>query len=891
MIELWDNIVAWVNAELAAYDITVQAPWFLLILLALPYVAIVPFWTLADLPRWQQALSALSRMVLVVLLTLALVRPSHVTKSSKVATVYLVDVSDSIPDASLKKAEALAQAAFAARGENHFELVTFAGAPQRVALPKEAAVLPPITRPTPVGSVPAADRGGTRESDLQSAVQYAFGLYPPGTLRRMVVVSDGYETRGDFLAAAQAARDNGIKLFTHAFEAEAEKEMLIRGVYMPDKVSRGSPFKVRLELFSNYEGEAQLHVMKDDVVETGFPRTVKLKKGTTDLVFQSMVKETGNAHYKIKLTPPPGGDRFAANNEYAETVYVAGKPRVLVIEGGPARDARYLQAALSQEKFDVEVRGRYGVPDSVADLEKYDAVIYSDLPAFDHRENYVGRRHLAALKSYVMQKGGGFIMAGGQQSFGPGGHGNTAMEELLPVRFDVEKKKDTPSLALMLVIDKSGSMGGLKMDLTKQAARAAVNVLGAQDQVGVVGFDSAPYLLVKLQSAANKASIESRIARIAASGGTAIYPALEMGYQELVATRAKIKHLVMLTDGQAPKQGVVELVQNMASENITVSTIGVGSDADMGLLRQMAAVGNGRAYYTNDAYNLPKIFVKETTTVARSSVVDLPFRPKVNKAAQVIKGIDFASGPFLLGYVATKAKAKAEVILVSDYGEPILARWRQGLGKAVAWTSDIKNRWSQEWVSWSGFARFWGQMVRDVMKRKLHEVYDLRARIVAGRAQVVVDAVSRAELFINGLQSELTVTDPKKEKKTMPLVQVAPGRYEANFPVSDFGSYVLEANHKMEGKIVATSHGGVAFPFPLEFMFFGINKPILERAASIGGGKFAPTPAEVYDHRGEELVSKREELWSWFLYVALGLFALDLFLRRVRIGRLKPLRV
>lgn len=882
MSETWENVVSWVNDLLTQYDITVQEPWFLLVLCAIPYFITVQFWTLADLPTWQRWLGVLVRSCLIVLLTLSLVRPSHITKSAKVATVYALDVSESIPDVALKKAEEYVAQAYAARGENHVEVLTFAGTPRRIELPKDPKLpLPALPRHTE----------GARESDLQAAVQYGFGLFPAGTLRRMVVITDGNETRGDFLAAAHAAREYGVKLYTHAFEAPADKEMLIRGVYLPDKVLRGAPFKVRVELFSNYEGDAQLNVTRDDVLESGFPRVVHLKKGVNDVVFQSQVKETGNARYKVKLTPPAGGDRFSGNNEYTETVYVSGKPRVLLVEGGPARDGRYLQVALSQEKFDVEIRGRYGVPDSVADLEKYDAVIYSDLPAFDHREQYVGKRHLAALKSYLFQKGGGFIMAGGQNAFGPGGHGNTPMEEMLPVRFDVEKKKDTPSLALMLVIDKSGSMGGLKMDLTKQAARAAVSVLGPQDQVGVVGFDSVPYLLVKLQSAQNKGRIEQDISRMVASGGTAIYPALEMAYQELTATRAKIKHAVMLTDGQAPKQGIVELVQNMAAENITVSTIGVGSDADMPLLKQMAEVGGGRAYYTNDAYSLPKIFMKETSTVARSAVVDLPFRPTVKKQAAVLKGIDFASGPFLLGYVATKAKPTAEVLLVSDYGEPILARWGQGLGKAVAWTSDIKNRWAQEWLGWSGYARFWGQLIRDVMKRKLHENYDLRAKIFNGRAQVVVDAVSKNELFINDLESSVTVVDPKKNKQTLPLVQVAPGRYEAEFPVTEFGSYVLEATHKLEGKVVASSHGGVAYPFPPEFMMFGINQPLLERAAASGGGRYAPSPTEPFDSAGEELVATREELWPYFLWLAIGLFLLDVFLRRVRMGRLRPLRM
>jgi Ca-activated chloride channel family protein len=880
MTELFDSLETWVNGLLAPYDLTLQAPAFLLLLLLVPLLVLVLRFTLTDLPRWQQWASVLLRSLLVMLLMLALTRPSHVTRSQSVATVYLVDVSQSIPEESLRKAHEWVSQSLRARGEHHAEVVTFAAEPRRVEIPKEAVALPPFTRPAT----------GTKESDLQAAVQFGFGLFPPGKLRRMVLVSDGHETRGHLLAAAQAARDYGVKLYTQAFEAPAEREMLLRGVHLPEKVHRGSPFKVRVEIFSNHEGSAQLTVFRDGVLESGFPRQVRLAQGTTDVVFQSQVKEAGHAQYQVKLIPPAGSDRFLGNNEYTETVYVSGKPRVLLVEGGHRREASYLEGALSREKFDVEVRGRHGVPDSLTDLDRFDAVIYSDLPAFDQRETYVGRRHLAALKSYI-RRGGGFIMAGGVNAFGPGGHGSTVMEELLPVRFDVEKKKDTPTLALMLIIDKSGSMGGLKIELTKQAARATVNLLGPQDQVGVVAFDSAAYPLVRLQSAQNKARIDAEIARLIASGGTSIFPALELAYQELAATRAKVKHAILLTDGQASRQGIPELVQNMAAENITVSTIAVGSDADRALCKLIADLGGGRSYFTADAYNIPKIFTKETTTVTRSAVVDLPFRPRVVKPAEALKGLDFASGPYLLGYVATKAKPEAELLLVSDYGEPLLARWRYGLGKAVAWTSDIKNRWAQEWLTWSGYPRFWSQLVRDVMKRKLHETFDLRARVFNGRAHVVVDAVSKSELFVNGLESTLTVTDPNKKKRTLPLRQLAPGRYEAEFPVEGFGAYVLEASHRLEGKLVAKSHGGFANPFPLEYLSVGINRALLERAAAQAHGRFGPTPEEPFRTEGEELVARREELWPFFLYLAIGIFLLDVFFRRVRLGRLKPVRV
>ena len=268
---------------------------------------------------------------------------------------------------------------------------------------------------------------------------------------------------------------------------------------------------------------------------------------------------------------------------------------------------------------------------------------------------------LNSLDSYVKDMGGGFIAAGGENSFALGGYYKTPLEKVLPVQMELKGKKEIPDMSIVLVIDKSGSMtegggGIMKLDLAKEAAARTLESLRPNDQIGVLTFDDTNYWVVPTRKADDAEKIRDDIGTIRPGGGTSIIPALQEGYDSIKKTDTKIKHIILLTDGQAERTGYMELVEKLAGDNITVSTVAVGQGSDVQLLQDIAKGANGRFYYTDEFANIPRIFAKETFMAARAYLNNREFVPAIANAHPVLEGAAEEGLPALLGYVAASPK-------------------------------------------------------------------------------------------------------------------------------------------------------------------------------------------------------------------------------------------
>ncbi len=858
--------------EWGGRTLEILEPLFLGGLLLLPVLWLVQRWTLSDLPRLQRWLNVALRAAVLAALVGALIQVVVTTFESRVTTVFLVDTSASVPDEVLDRAaERIDEAREAKEPYDEVRVVGFAAHPYRVSLPDEQ----------PLETIPRSDEQDARlYTDIAAALRMSYGLFPQNHLKRVVLVSDGNQTRGEFLAEAHRAESFGIRMYNREIEFEPKPEVLIQKIDAPEELEVGSPFHLSARIFSTHATEASFTLWQNDYKSA--TKTVDLEEGANDIQFKTEIFEPGFRRFQLEMDVA-GEDTVEANNEYVYSADVRGKPRVLYVEG-EMRARHYLQRALRNENFVVETRGKNGFPTSLEEFDKFDCIVLSDVSAVD-----ITDRQMQLLDEYVKELGGGFIMAGGENSFGPGGWHDTEVEQLLPVDFQPKAQRETPSLALMLIVDKSGSMNGERIELAKEASKATVEILQKNDKVGVTAFDDSVQSIVRMQSAVNRVRILDDISRLQASGGTDIAAGLSYGFEKLAMTPAKLKHVILLSDGHSDSANIFdELLPAMRIENITVSTVAIGSEAATTLLRRVAEGGGGRYYFTSDPYNIPRIFMKETSTVSRSSMVEEPFRPNVAKQAQVLEGIPWEKAPYLLGYVSTQAEDQAEVLLSSEYGEPILARWRRGLGKAVAFTSDLKNRWGVEWVQWSGYSKFWAQVIRNTMRTDERRRLGMRAEVSQGEAHIVVDAIGRNDQFINGLDSSVVVTGPDGDKETVDLRQTAAGRYEARHPLDAYGSYQLEANHRAgpetdRENFSAVSFGSLSYPYPREHLFLEPNRELGRQAAEITGGETDPEAETLFDPMGEE-VKYRRELWPYFLIAALALLVLDLASRRIRMG-------
>lgn len=891
----WQGVFGGVNYE-------AKFPAALGLILVAPLLIWVLSHSLAALPWPQRILSVVFRSLFFLALGCALSQPSKTSKTNKICTVLLIDVSDSVPDAALEDARSTISDLLAAkRPDDRVKIITFAARPRVLelsggqALPSAGALrhrMGAVAGKKPEkGVAQGVDTGGSA-SNLQAALRLGLAVFPEGYLKRLLLLSDGIETEGALLSEIPNARAAGVKVSTQVINRPLPPEVAITELVLPAKVDIGQPFEIVASIFATQEAVARASLYQGETLNgLDAVRRLELRPGKNEVKFQSVVRVGGQVTYELRLDQV-SKDQFSENNRFQATLEVPGRASVLYIEGQEGR-AGYFSSALSAQQFDVDVRSPSGFPTTLAELQRFAFVVLSDVP----KEQFSEASELL-VERYVRDLGGGFLFAGGEAGFGLGGWGGSTLERLLPVRMDSDNRKENPSVALVLVIDRSGSMSGLPIEMAKAACAATVSTLEPSDLIEVIAFDSQPERYVRMQPARYRSRIESDISRIQPGGGTEIFRSLDMAYQDISVVQARRKHVILLTDGAAPTEGITELAQAMLAESITVTTVGLGEQANNELLKQIADAGGGRYHAVPDANSLPRVFAREAEFVARQAAIEEWFQPQLTGSADFLKGIAVGSLPNLHGYVATSMKpAPAQQILASDREEPILARGRVGLGWALAWTSDLKNLWAVDWLRWPGYSQFWGQLAREHMRDSRTRELPMQTEVIGGNVRATVDAFDADERFDNNLLSTLKVVSSAAPGKisTHPLVQSAPGRYEARFKLDGYGTFALHAKHTRVGRdgvesAVAESFGHVSQPYPAEYSEVRPDSERLARAALIGGGLVNPTAAQLF-LPGSEQIAFHEEIWQSFVFLALACFLLDLLLRRVRLFDRKSLPV
>jgi uncharacterized membrane protein len=485
------------------------------------------------------------------------------------------------------------------------------------------------------------------------------------------------------------------------------------------------------------------------------------------------------------------------------------------------------------------------------------------------------------LETYVRDLGRGLGMIGGPTSFGAGGYAGSGVERALPVYMDVRGRGRQPRVALALVIDKSGSMAGPKIEMAKEAAVRSLAVLGPLDQAAVLTFDAAPQWVAEPTPLTDEGRqhLDDAIGSITADGGTEIFPAVDAAFQALRDVDADVKHLILLTDGQdAGSNNYQPLLDAMREAHVTVSTVAVGDDADQGLLSALARAGRGRFHFTNNPSEIPDIFTRETLTATRALLVDTRFYPAVATESPLLRGL--SATPPVDGYIAVTPKERAEVILVSPDGDPVLAAWQYGAGRSVAWTSDVGGRWTTGWAGAPVTATMWGNILSWLLPSQGQGPMSVAVEpSESGTATITVDSASAGIDWTTVRPTRAHVIGPDGSAQDVTLAPAGPGRYQATIPLEASGAYVTEVTQDLGDGTSLQGEAGWVAPYPSEFRQVGLDRTFLEQLAAAGGGQVLDDP-RLASRPAEHPTEARWPAWPLLLILAGALWPLEIASRR-----------
>jgi uncharacterized membrane protein len=835
-----------------------------------------------DLPEGRRTAAFALRMALVAALVFAAAGTRLRQPSRDVAAVFLVDRSASVgPEGSARVAAYIAEAV-AKRGRGDRAVVAgFAAGTELLAEGPGIEV--------PAGGWPALSGSAGEATATGAALAFASGLAPEGYARRVIVLTDGGENAvgpDELRATVSAVARSGVEVAVVPLPGRSAPEVAALELRAPRGVAKGEPFDLVGRIASTGTARARIRLYENRVAIV--TREVALVSGTVEERFENVRTSENIAVYELEVEARE--DTWAENNRVAAAVAARGEPRVLVVDAEP-QQVQALAGALRAGGLRVEVRPPAGLPGAAQDLAGFDAVILSDTPAAA-----VDGARMEALQRWVRELGGGFVLAGGAN--GLAGYHRTPMERILPVRMERDDALDTPTVALLVVLDRSGSMaaaiaGQPKIALANQGAIFAMELLKPRDLFGLSAVDTRTFQVVPLERVGSRAGIAERIRAVSAGGGGIfVFTALADAFAQMRGAEAKLKHVILFSDaadaeekvaGEMGAEGAVsggsalDLAGVMAAEGITTSVVALGaaSDRDTAFLQDLAARGNGRFYLTGDALALPQIFTSETLRVTGAGLVEEPFLARPGLPHPVTAGIEWGNAPLLLGWNTTRPKPGAEVPLLTERGDPLLALWRFGLGQTAVVATDAKGRWASEWLGWGGYGKLWVQLVRGVARRGAEGAMSVAFEPRGDRLRVRIDAPGAGAAWSGEWRPRVALVGAEGVTTSATAAPVGPGWYEAEVPMPPPGVTWVSVQ---AGEGAPSVHPFVR-GYPAEYGPGG-GEAAMRAWASGDDVRWAPGAADVFA-RPARPAWRSIDLAPWLLGAALALLLAEVAVRRV----------
>lgn len=885
---------------------SIDALWPLWLLVALPALWWLTWRSRQGHPHRRLWSACLLRSLAVLLVVAALMRPAMLRPLDAVSVVYALDVSHSIDardiDASLRWIDTVD----AAHRPGQSRVVAFADSARMAA--STAAVRELALADGDTGDASAIDRSTT---DLEQALRTALHGFAPAHAKRLVLISDGNQTVGDVWRAIPALQAAGVRVYALPLEGGHPADAWIESIELPEHVRAREPTAATVRVFARAPGRARVTLQQTD--QPSLQREIELVTGTNPVAFELRFAHTGESALHARVAA--AGDTIADNDELATGVWVERPVRALLVEGAAA--ASYLADALRAQGIEMRQAPAGALR---TQLQEADAVVLSDVAPerFDAQT-------AAGLEAFVRDAGGGLVFAAGENTYGKDGYAGSAIERVLPVTFEARRKKR--ELDLVLLIDRSHSMRGRKLELAKSAALGTLDLLQPEHRLGVVAFDSKPHPIVPLEAVGNKRRAEDLILGMTASGQTNVYNALLQARSMLTGSTAQTRHVILLSDGvtasaplsagtsdseraqetirrvreetmrregqvvepvestqQPALEGFATFAQALADDGITLSTVAIGDKPNLVLLQTLAEAAKGKHYVARSDAEIPGLFVAEAKRLLGESIVETTFQAQRSAASALTAGVAFERSPPLHGYVAVRAKGVSEVLLEATQDKPLLVTTQYGLGRTVAFMSDVKNRWAAQWLDWPGYGRLWAQVVRGVARPPFEA---LSWRVQREQREAVITLVGQdAAGFRTALAPRVRVRTSEGHEDTLLLRQTGAGEYQARLPLArtrgqPYRFEVLAGGGIDAGSAARLGTRTLYYAQSDEFRTRAPDAALLAALSAQTGGRPGALPDEIFDPRDDGGVRARP-IWPWLIGAALLLYLIEIGVRRLR---------
>lgn len=717
-------------------------------------------------------------------------------------------------------------------------------------------------------------------SDLGDALLTAAAMLPrTGATGRVVVASGGASTGAGLANSIRVLHARGIPVDVLPVATARTDDAAAIRVEVPADVYPMAPFTAQALIHSQSAQSASVRFMMDGQLKV--ERPVQLTAGGNDVQAQLTVDDSGL--HKVTVEVRAARDNFAANDRCVLAVDVRPRPSVALITDED-NQARVLVGALAQEGVDAHVLSPTDAPWKVGGWLNYDAAVLMDVPSIDLHST-----QQRELERWVRDDGGGLIILGGPNTFGPGGYIATPLERMSPLSSKIPRQ--APQVAMLFVLDRSGSMqqsvGDVsRLGIAKKATLEALRLLNPQSLTGVVVFDTKATTVAALQPASDSSALSAALSQVQAAGGTALYPALVEALGQLQGVSSMAKHVVVMSDGLSQPADFATLLDKMRAVGITVSTVAISQDADKNFLQQIASLGKGAFHSATDVKALPSILAQEALLLSASPVKADSILPTwQDRSASFLKDLP-DSLPELQGYVETTAKPQANVALAGTNGTPLLASWRYGAGRVIAFASEGAGQWTGDWLKVPAYGKLWAQAVRWSLSTAPRPGLNVEVERQGDRGLVVVHAVTPDGAAGSGVDLVATETNPAGKDQTIKLREAVRGVYQGTFSVDAAGSYRVRVHETAAPGSAAPwqpGSAGLAAAYPERYAPQADGSARLRELAAITGGRVLAGTESLFPGPTKVRLNARPLPQVWLL-LGLAVFMAELAMRFMSLG-------